>query len=623
MDIGRLFWGLGRFFLMSLVGFTVYSCANKGYPEGGPKDNTPPHVVEERPASFNKNFDKKSVNIYFDEYVQLKNVAEKFIISPPQAKKPKVRLRGKYIMVEFQDSLRPETTYSLDFADAIVDNNEGNPLGYYRYVFSTGNTIDTLELSGNVVDAETNEPVYNAYVFAYRNHADSVPITQIPDYMARTDSAGFFRLTNLKEADYKIVAVMDDNRDYKYIPEAERIGFLDTLVRPVVMEMSRTDTLNGDSLVNTSFLAYGPNNLYLRLFEEVPTKLYLNNSERKQRELLNFIFSIPRKNDFAIELLDTVVNGAWYLKEQSFGKDTINVWLTDSMIYKRDTLNFKISYLRTDSLNQYSAYTDTVRLVFTDKKKTDKKRRRNEEEKQVKPEITFLNIVSTLSSEQDLNRGIAFDFDRPLTGKGLDSIKLMEKIDTVYQPVKFELIKDSIRLRHYEMKVRWQPEKEYLLTIDSASITDIYGSHNNKFEKKFKLRSMESYGKILLHVREGEGQVIIQLYKSDNKKAENGRKIFTVVDEKLVEGEGDIEFDFLKAGKYGIRAIFDDNRNGKWDTGLYLDGFQPERVVYLPGEINVRQNFDIDQEFNLKVPYIKKDNKPDQNKLNSGKAERR
>lgn len=614
MDKGRLFVRLGIYVWIIFTGLTVYSCANKGYPEGGPKDVTPPHVIEERPVSFNKNFDKKSINIYFDEFVQLKNVAEKFIISPPQAKKPKVRLRGKFILVEFQDSLRPETTYSLDFADAIVDNNEGNPLGYYRYVFSTGNKIDTLELSGNVVDAETNEPVYNAYVFIYGNHADSVAINQLPDYMARTDSSGFFRLTNLKQADYKMVAVMDDNRDYKYIPEAEQIGFLDSLVRPVIMEMSRVDTLAGDSVVQTSYLAYGPNNLYIRLFPEEQTKLYMTNSERKQRELLDFTFSIPGRNDFEIELLDTLLNEPWYLAEQSAGKDTISLWLTDSAVYKRDTLRFKLSYLRTDSLNQRVSYTDTVKLVFTEKKKTEKKKRKNEDEHPAKPVMTFLNITSDVGGQQDLNRGIRLEFDKPLSGEGLDSIKLLEKVDTVYQPVSYELVRDSIRLRQYELKVDWKPESEYVLTIDSARITDIYGHHNNTFEKKFKVLNLEAYGKIFLHVREGEGQIIVQLYKADNKKAENGRKIFTVVDEKIIEGEGDIEFDFLKAGKYGIRAIFDENRNGKWDTGLYLKGIQPEKIVYLPGEINVRQNFDIDQEFNLKVPYIRKDKKPDNKK---------
>lgn len=610
MERGRLFTGKRIYAWLVFIGAAVYACANKGYPEGGPKDVTPPHVVEERPVSFNRNFDKKSIDIYFDEFVQLKNVNEKFIISPPQLKKPKVRLRGRYIRVEFQDSLRPETTYSMDFADAIADNNEGNPLGYYRYVFSTGNMIDTLELSGNVVDAETNEPVYNAYVFIYRNQADSVPITELPDYMARTDSSGFFRLTNLRQDDYKMVAVMDENRDYKYVPETEQIGFLDSVVRPVMMEVSRTDTLSDDSIVTASYTVYGPNNLFLRLFPEEPTQLYMTNSERKERELLYFTFSIPGRNDFEIELLDTVLHTPWYLTEQSAGKDTVMLWLTDSSVYRKDTLRFKLSYLRTDSLHQKSPYTDTVRLVF-EEKTTGRKPRKQEAADSVKSAMTFLNITASVASEQDLNRGISLEFDKPLAGGGLDSIKLFEKVDTVYRPVAFELKRDSIHLRRYELNVEWKPEKEYELVIDSAAISDIYGHHNNKLDKKFKVRGVEAYGKIILHVRDGEGQIVVQLYKWENRKAENGRQLFTIVDEKTIEGAGDVVFDFLKAGKYGIRAVFDENGNGRWDTGLYLKGVQPEKVVYLPGEINVRQNFDIDQEFNLKIPYTRKDKKPE------------
>lgn len=617
-----LFSGFGAYVRIVLAGIVVYSCANKGYPEGGPKDVTPPRVVEERPASFSKNFDRKSVNIYFDEFVQLKSVAEKFIISPPQAKKPRIRLRGKYIVAEFQDTLRSETTYSMDFSDAIVDNNEGNPLGYYRYVFSTGSVIDTLELSGNVVDAETNDPIYNANVFIYRNHADSVPVTQLPDYMSRTDSAGFFRLTNLRQADYKIVAVKDENRDYKYAPESEPIGFLDSLVRPVVMEMSRTDTLPGDSVVTVSHLAYGPGNLLLRLFPEEPTQLYMTNSERKQRELLYFTFSVPGKNDFGIELLDSVSNAPWYLTEQSAGKDTIMLWMTDSVVYKRDTLRFRLSYLKTDSLNRRSPHADTVKLVFADKKESGGKKRRQEEQTPAKPLVTFLNITAGVGGEQDLNRGIPLEFDLPLTGEGLDSIKLFEKVDTLYRPVAFKLKRDSLRARRYMMDVEWKPEKEYKLEIDSARITDIYGHHNNRLEKKFKVRGLESYGKIILHVKEGEGQVVVQLYKWENKKSGNGQKQFAITDAITVEGSGKVEFDFLQAGKYGLRAVFDANRNGKWDTGLYLKGVQPEKIVYFPGEIEVRQNFDIEQEFNLKIPYTKKEEKPKDKKNSFGQAAR-
>lgn len=584
-----------------LIALLVYSCANKGYPEGGPKDVTPPHVIGEQPASFSKNFKKKNINIYFDEFVALKNINEKFIISPPQNKKPKVRLRAKYIMVEFEDTLRPETTYSLDFADAIVDNNEGNPLGYYRYVFSTGNTIDTLELSGNVVDAETNEPVLNAYVFLYENTADSVPLKEIPNYMGRTDSSGFFRITNLKDANYKIIAVQDENRDYKYTPEGEQVAFLDSLVRPVVFSMSRTDTLENDSIVKYEYLAYGPNNLYMRMFLEKPTQLYMVDENRKQRELLNFVFSIPAKNDFAIKLLDTIVDEPWYFPEISPGKDTVNIWIKDSAVYKRDTLRFQLSYLRSDSTGMHSSYTDTVKLVFTDKKVNEKNKRRKKQAE--KPAIDFLKIKVGVERDQDVTTDLPLEFDRPVSDDIAAHIRLVEKVDTLYEPTDFTLKQDSLYIRKFYLEKQWKPETEYELTIDSAAIFDIYGRHNDKIEKKFKVRSLESYGKLLLQMEGVEGQVIVQLYKPDNKKTEKGQKIFNVIAEKTVDKDGEIVFDFLHEGKYRLRAILDRNGNGIWDTGLYLNKTQPEEIKYLPAEINIKQNFDIEQKFDLNSSY--------------------
>lgn len=584
------------------IGFLLNSCANKGYPEGGPRDVTPPHVIAEQPVSFSKNFKRKNINIYFDEFVALKNINEKFIISPPQNKKPRVRLRARYIMVEFEDTLRPQTTYSLDFADAIVDNNEGNPLGYYRYVFSTGNVIDTMELSGNVVNAGTNEPVLNAYVFLYENTADSVPLKEIPAYMGRTDSSGFFRITNIRETDYKVVAVMDENRDYKYTPEGEQVAFLDSLVRPVVFPVVHTDTLENDSVVTREYLAYGPNNLYLRMFLETSTQLYMVDEGRKERELLNFVFSIPGKNDFAIELLDTVVEGKWYLPEVSSGGDTLNLWIRDSVVYRRDTLNFRLTYLRTDSTGIQVPYADTVKLVYTDKKTQEKNKRKKKE--QEKPKIEFLKIDLGIGQEQDVNTGFYLEFDRPVTEDFMQAIRLSEKVDTVYEPVDFTLREDSIRIRRFYVEKKWKPEAQYQLQIDSAAIRDIYGHINDKVEKKFKVKALESYGMLNLSVEGTDGQAIVQLYKPDSKKTEKGDKIFNVVAEKIVDKDGEITFDFLHEGKYRLRAILDKNRNGKWDPGLYLEKRQPEEVRYLPVEINIKQNFDVEQHFDLKGSYI-------------------
>lgn len=606
-----------------LITFLAYSCANKGYPEGGPKDTTPPKVVAEQPASFARNFDKKHINVYFDEYVVLKEMDQKFIISPPQKKKPKVRLKGKYIQVEFNDTLRPNTTYSMDFADAIVDNNEGNPLGFYRYVFSTGNEIDTLELSGNVVNAESGEPMLNMYVFLYTNTADSVPVKEIPNYVARTDSSGFFRLTNLREADYKVVAVEDNNRDYKFTPEGEMVGFLDSLVHPVVMPMTRfdtitrvdkvigKDTIKSDTIIRKDFLAYGPNNLYLRIFQEELTQLYMVDDARKERDKLDFIFSIPAKNDFEITLFDTLAKEPlpedWYIKERSVGNDTLTLWIKDSLVYNKDTLNVILKYLRSDSLGIHQVYLDTTRYTFSDKKKAtkgrkDKDKDKEKENEEVKP-MEFLSVSLNASSEFDLNGHLMISFDKPVLEDGLKNIRLLEKVDTLYHPVAFTMARDSLKIRQFYIDMKPEPEKTYKLQVDSATIFDIYGRHNNKMEKEFKVRSEEFYGKIFLNMSGVEGNVVVQLYKSESTKSENGKRKYSVVQERSLNKDGQMIFDFLPEGKYLFRAILDKNGNGKWDTGLYLKGIQPEEIIYLPGEINVKQNFDIEQEFDLQKTY--------------------
>ncbi len=590
----------GFFLLILAVWLLPAGCANKGYPEGGPKDETPPRVVAEEPVSYATGFNKKYIDIYFDEYVTLKEITEKFIISPPQIKKPKVNLRGKYIRVEFQDSLRTETTYSLDFADAIVDNNEGNPLGFYRYVFSTGTRIDTLELGGSLVDAISNEPMSGVPIFLYEGLADTTPLKSIPNYVGRTDSVGRFRITNLKEADYRVMAVVDDNRDSKFTPGAEKVGFIDSLIRPEVLRTTVTDTLEGDSVAVITKEIFGPNDLQIRLFQEDPTQLYLANEERKQRELLTFTFSIPGRNDFSIRLADSIPVADWYFPEISPGLDTINIWIKDSTIYKRDTLYVLLDYLRTDSTGRHSPYADTLRMTFSEKKPPRQGNRRKEEKK---PAVDFTAIKIQLSGEQHINRPLTVEFDRPVTGSPAGKIRLEEKSDTLYLPAEAEWVQDSSNLRRFFLKHKWQPEGDYRLVADSAVITDIYGRHNDKLERKFKIRAEDSYGSIRVEMQGTEGEVVLQLYRSDGRKTTKGDKKFNVWAEKTVQKDGIYVFDYLDEGQYRLRAVLDRNGNGKWDTGLYGELRQPEEIRYLPVELRVRKNFEIEQTFDLNTPY--------------------
>ncbi len=595
-----------------VVALCIYACANRGYPEGGPKDETPPQVVEEVPLSYTTNFKAKRVNIYFDEFVQLNDINNKFIFSPPVKKDPKVSLKGKYVQVAIPDSLRENTTYSLDFADAIVDNNESNPLGFYRYVFSTGERIDTLELGGTVVNAESYEPVMGVLVALYEKQGDSIPLKELPDYIARTDSSGNFRLTNLREGHYRVMAIEDANRDKMYTPESEMFAWMDTTVFPVVEPATRVDTFHviekiveadtilRDSIVRTDYLAYGPSNLYLRLFLEKLTQLYLVEDDRKEREQLNFIFSIPGENGLEVTLWDTLATEPlpqdWYFKEHSAGNDTLTLWIKDSTVYKKDTLNVILSYMRSDSTGQWERYSDTARYTFRAKEKKEGKSKKKDEDA---PKVEFLEIKSNISGDLDLGARLYLEFSRPINKSTLDSIRVLEKVDTVYQLIPFQVVEDSLRVRRVFVDAAWKAGGEYQLQIDSATIYDIYGRFNDKLEKKFKVRTEEYYGKIMVNVRGVDCPTIVQLYKAENGKSENGKRTYNVVQSKVVEQDGEVVFPLLPEGKYCVRAILDRNGNGVWDTGLYLKHRQPEEIVYLRGEIAVKQNFDVEQDFDI------------------------
>lgn len=595
-----------------VVALCIYACANRGYPEGGPKDETPPQVVEEVPLSYTTNFKAKRVNIYFDEFVQLNDINNKFIFSPPVKKDPKVSLKGKYVQVAIPDSLRENTTYSLDFADAIVDNNESNPLGFYRYVFSTGERIDTLELGGTVVNAESYEPVLGVLVALYEKQGDSIPLKELPDYIARTDSSGNFRLTNLREGHYRVMAIEDANRDKMYTPESEMFAWMDTTVFPVVEPATRVDTFRviekiveadtilRDSIVRTDYLAYGPSNLYLRLFLEKLTQLYLVEDDRKEREQLNFIFSIPGENGLEVTLWDTLATEPlpqdWYFKEHSAGNDTLTLWIKDSTVYKKDTLNVILSYMRSDSTGQWERYSDTARYTFRAKEKKEGKSKKKDEDA---PKVEFLEIKSNISGDLDLGARLYLEFSRPINKSTLDSIRVLEKVDTVYQLIPFQVVEDSLRVRRVFVDAAWKAGGEYQLQIDSATIYDIYGRFNDKLEKKFKVRTEEYYGKIMVNVRGVDCPTIVQLYKAENGKSENGKRTYNVVQSKVVEQDGEVVFPLLPEGKYCVRAILDRNGNGVWDTGLYLKHRQPEEIVYLRGEIAVKQNFDVEQDFDI------------------------
>ena len=609
------------FVAMVVAGVLLCACASRGMIEGGPKDVTPPEITEEVPASGTTRFTGKRVDIHFNEFVQLKDINSKFVISPPQKKKPKTTLRGKYVRVEFQDSLKPGTTYTLDFQDAIVDNNEGNPLGYYRYVFSTGEQLDTMELGGQVLDAESCLPVLGAMVLFYENTADSAALVELPSYVAMTDSSGNFRVTNMRDGHYRVLAIEDLNRDNMFLPEEERVGFVDTLVRTVCFPAIAYDTirpdtvtvavrknkergqmeaevLTRDTVVVRHYTAYGPINLFMRLFAEEKTQLYSVDQGRPERERLDFTFSIPAENNLQVRFLGlNLPEGAkWFIEERSMGRDTISLWIRDSLIYKIDSLQAAVSYLYTDSLGQRVTRTDTTRFVYRDKPTPKGKRK----DKDTVPELKFMAITASVNTTMDLNKPIVLDFDRPIDESRLDSIHLFEMVDSVWTPTAFKVRHDSLKIRRYYLEKEWKPETEYRLFIDSASMYSIYGLFNNRVEQVFKTKAVEDYGRIILKLSGVTCPLILQLYQG-------GTKELKVLEERRATGNGDVIFDYLNEGTYMVRVVLDENGNGKWDTGNYLKHVQPEMIKYFPAEFKIKKNFDIEQSYDVSRTYVRED----------------
>lgn len=575
-----------------LIGFfisaLIYSCANVGYPEGGPKDEESPHVKETNPSNFSTDFKGGKVNIYFNEFVQLNNISEKFIVSPPLDKKPTVNSRGESIYVDMGDSLKPNTTYTLDFADGISDNNEGNPLGNFKYVFSTGDALDSLNIQGHALDAYTNLPLEKVQVFAYSNHQDSVPLTIVPDYVALTDSVGHFSLSNLKAGTYKLFALIDGNRDYKYNGSGEIIGFLDTLITPKAELFQQMDSITPDSSALRTYTAFSPADIHINLFEEENPLLYLTDFKRPRREKLEFNFSYKRDDDLKIKFLEVESNNKSFLIESNATKDSLLYWIADSNIYKKDTLTAVLNYFKTDTTNKLVNYNDTLKLNFKEPKKAKQSKK---QAKKSKPKKPVFNFKTNIKSTQELNSRIKFEFNEPLAHYILDSIHLVKIVDTLELAVPFTFVKDTALLRTYHMNIMFESETQYKLDIDSATFENIYGIKSNHFSQKFKTKEREYYGKIFLTVDQVNGPVIIQLI--ENNKSEN------LVQSIKINSDQIVTFDYLEPKTYIIKVIEDWNDNGKWDTGNYKLKRQPETVHYFRKEIKVRSNWDVEENIEL------------------------
>jgi len=581
----------------------LQACANMAAPTGGAYDVDPPKVRQAKPNFNSLGASPSKIEIEFDENIKIKSPAEKVIITPPQQILPIIRSVGKKAVVELKDELKPNTTYTIDFTDAIADNNEENPLENFVFSFSTGDQLDTLSISGKVLAAQDLEPVTGTYVGIHSNFDDTV-FTRVPfERISRTDSRGNFTVRGMAPGKYKVFALNDQNRDYKYDNPQEAIAFLDSIVIPSSMSAVRQDTVFVDSITidtirTVQYTRFLPDDLVLRSFQSDFQRQYLQKHERTEPHKLTLYFAAPTvMPDFSL-LQPEVSNDNWYVTERSAGNDTLLLWITDSLIYQQDSIRMKINYTRTDSLNKNYIDTDTISFNIR-KSARDKREQKNDEKKDgeeaEKEQIRFLGITSNVQSTFELFNPIRFEFEQPIVRFDSSFVRLEMAVDSLFEPVPFRMERDTLNPRKLTIRPRWEPGGKYKLTVDSALLISPYGIWNNKYEQSFTVKPLDQYGNLEVNiVGLPEGKVVfVELLDKSDKPF---RKSF-------VKGNT-VRFQDLQPGEIYARLVIDENRDGVWTTGNYEDKRQPEMVYYYPGKWMIRAYSDHMEEWQINTVEV-------------------
>ena len=593
-----------------LVVMMMTGCARMGQPDGGWYDDRPPQIVATTPADNGTGVKDKKVVISFDEYIKVEDATNKVVVSPPQMEMPEIKAAGKKIIVELKDTLKENTTYTVDFSDAITDNNEANPLGNYTFTFSTGAQVDTMAVAGAILDASNLEPVKGILVGLYADLEDSAFTTKPLLRVARTDSRGRFIIRGVARGKYRAYALQDMDGDYRYSQKGEMIAFSDRIIEPTCGPDVRQDTVWRDSLridtiIRRGFTHFYPDDVVLRAFTVEQTDRYLIKSQRQEPDRLQFYFSHGSDSLPVIRGLNFNADSA-FIVDASPRKDTITYWLRDTSLVNTDSLEIEYCYHATDTLGQLVARTDTLLMVpkvshekrvkMHEKelekwmKKQEKMKKRGEPYDSIwrpQPLDFKVNTPSSLTPESN----IYFTMSAPLARCDTSKVHLYAKVDTLWvlQPYGWKQTGESILT--YRLEAEWALGTEYSLEVDSAAFESIYGIVNDKKKSGLRCKKEEEFGSLVVKLSGLPDSVTAIVQMINNSDA--------VVKETRTQDDGSAEFYWLNEGKYYLRAFVDRNGNGKWDTGDYGISLQPEEMYYLPKEIEIKANWDITTTWNL------------------------
>jgi uncharacterized protein (DUF2141 family) len=602
--------------LFSILSLLVVACASLGSPDGGEYDEIPPKVLSAVPAERSTGISTRKARINFDEYIKLQNASEKVIVSPPQLESPNIRADGKHIKIELKDTLKPNTTYTIDFSDAIEDNNEGNPMGNYTYSFSTGDDIDTMEVSGTVLNAEDLEPVKGMLVGLYpidSNLTDSILRTTPFNRVSRTNGSGRFTIKGVKQGRYRAFALDDKDGNFIFSQKSEKIAFdsvefVTSCKRDVRMDTIWRDTIEYDSIRVVPYTHFLPDDLILLSFLEDGQDQHLLKKERLEPEFFTLYFTAPADTLPIIKGLNFDEN--CLVCEASEKNDTLTYWVTDTTYYRQqDTLSFEITYLATDTTGILSPYTETLNLVAKNswaKKWKEQKQRiddwNKEREKKIKkakkplpPEEnpytkTFLDVSCKPTGGLDPNQNPRFIAKEPLAKVDSTKIHFYIKQDTDWIPAPFLFLPSKKDKKVYTLYAEWESKEKYKFSADSMAFTSIMGNSTKPMRFEFSVREAEEYGSIFIHVLAPDSNIIVQLLSRSDKPVATQK----------ADKDGRADFFYMKPGDYYIRCFIDANNNGIWDTGNYTEGRRPEEVFYFPQKLALKANWDLEQEWAIR-----------------------
>lgn len=603
--------GLGSLFVVAAA-LLLAACASIGRPEGGPRDMTPPVVVSSTPAPGSVNVSNGRIDIVFDENITLDDPMNKIVVSPPQKKQAQISSNGRRVRITLRDTLRDSTTYTVDLADAVRDLNEGNILDGLAIDFSTGPSIDTLMISGIVFEGRTLEPAQGMIVGVYSTPVADTALTTLPmDRITKTNALGRFTIRNLKPGSYRVFAINDLNHDFHW-DRSEDIAFLDRDISPSTMAVEVTDTFTdaagNDSLVTRPATRFLPDDILLTWFNENYKPLYLVKHERPDARRLTLEMSTHSDSLPQLTLLNTVRAGARLDREavlqSSPGLDSLTYWLRDTTLIGSDTLKIAARYLHTDTLDNITFTTDTLTFALRQPKK---KKKRDEETDSV-PKLEFVNIGISSRQPQDLNIPLLFETSAPTASIDSAGFCIEVLVDSVWMPVAARIPSppDSLQPMRLLTEMTWKPKTKYRVTIDSLAVTDIYGNHNRPFVQEVSTHAIEDYTALFFNIGDlGPDSAIVELLTSDKPvRLEPVRN-------------GVATFEYVTPGAYYARLFIDRNHNGRWDTGSVADTLQPEDVFYFSKKLNLKKNWDVEQQWNiyetpvdLQKPEDIKKNKP-------------